>query len=50
MKFINRNILLLLTALMLAGCSSTPAPQNDPYNDPDSQRSRADKAQDEMAR
>ena len=40
------NIVLVLMALMLAGCSSAPSP----YNDPDSQRSRAEKAQDEMAR
>jgi hypothetical protein len=47
---VNTSILFLLTALMIAGCSSAPAPQHDPYNDADSQRSRADKAQDEMSR
>jgi len=43
---VKTNFLLLLMALVLAGCSSTPSP----YNDPDSQRSRAEKAQDEMSR
>ena len=47
---IKTNIILLLTALFIASCSSAPAPQGDPYNDADSQRSRSDKAQDEMAR
>ena len=42
--------ILLLTALSIVSCSSTPAPQNDPYNDADSQRSRAGQAQDEMSR
>ena len=43
---VKTSIVLVLMALMLSGCSSAPSP----YNDPDSQRSRADKAQDEMAR
>lgn len=38
------SIILLLTALFIAGCSSSPSP----YNDPDSQRSRSDKSQGEM--
>lgn len=37
--------MLLLSLLMLASCAS-----NNPYNDPDSQRDRAKKAQDEMSR
>jgi PBP1b-binding outer membrane lipoprotein LpoB len=41
---------LLLTALFIAGCASDPAPQKDPYNDADSQRSRAKQSQDEMSR
>ena len=41
-------ILLLLTALTIVGCASTPVPQNDPYNDADSQRSRAKQTQDEL--
>jgi len=44
------NIALLLTALLIASCSSAPAPQRDPYNDADSQRSRSGQAQDEMSR
>jgi starvation-inducible outer membrane lipoprotein len=43
---VKTNFLLLLMALMIAGCSSAPSP----YSDPDSQRSRAEKAQDEMSR
>lgn len=43
---VKTNMLLLLMALMLAGCASAPSP----YSDPDSQRARAEKAQDEMAR
>lgn len=43
-------LVLLLTALTIVSCSSGPAPARDPYNDADSQRSRADKAQDEMSR
>ena len=42
-------ILLLLASFLIASCSSAPAP-DDPYNDADSQRSRADKAQDELSR
>jgi len=41
---------ILLTALFTVSCSSTPAPQRDPYNDADSQRSRSGQAQDEMSR
>jgi len=47
---VKTNIVLLLTALFIAGCSSAPATPNDPYNDADSQRSRADKTQDELSR
>jgi len=43
-------IVLLLSVLSIASCSSTPAPQRDPYNDADSQRSRSGQAQDEMSR
>jgi PBP1b-binding outer membrane lipoprotein LpoB len=44
------SILILLTALFIAGCASDPAAQKDPYNDADSQRSRAKQSQDEMSR
>ncbi len=47
---VKTNIILLLTAMLLAGCSSDPVPQKDPYNDADSQRSRAKQAQDELSR
>lgn len=49
MKAICKATLLVLAALAFTGCASDPAP-NDPYNDADSQRSRADKAQDELSR
>ena len=44
------NVLILLTALLMVSCSSTPAPERDPYNDADSQRSRSGQAQGEMSR
>jgi|GEM_PF-3132637 len=40
---------LSLTAMLMAACSSTPGPQHDPYNPADSQRSRAQQAQDELS-
>lgn len=43
-------IILLLAALSISACSSAPTPKRDPYNDADSQRSRAGQAQDEMSR
>ena len=46
---VKMNIVLLLTALSITGCSSTPVPQEDPYNQADSQRSRAEQAQDELS-
>lgn len=49
MRFIIKPVtVLLLTLLATAGCSSTPT--NDPYNPADEQRSRADKAQDELSK
>ena len=47
---VKTNIVLLLTALFIAGCSSTPETQEDPYNQSDSQRSRAKQTQDELSR
>ena len=47
---IKTTIVLFLTTLFLAGCSSDPVPQDDPYNDADSQRSRAKQTQDELSR
>jgi PBP1b-binding outer membrane lipoprotein LpoB len=46
---IKANILILLTALFIAGCSSTPPPEKDPYNQADSQKSSAKQAQDELS-
>ena len=40
---------LVLSVLSVTGCSSTPEPQEDPYNMADEQRSRADRAQDELS-
>jgi len=42
--------ILILTALTISSCSSAPAQKRDPYNDVDSQRSRAGQTQDEMSR
>jgi len=49
MKAICKTTLLVLAVLAFTGCASDAAP-HDPYNDADSQRSRADKAQDELYR
>lgn len=42
---------VLLTAIVITGCSSEPpVAKKDPYNDADSQRSRAKQTQDELTR
>ena len=46
---IKNTALLLLTALTLVACSSAPAPKNDPYSNPDDQRSRGHQTQDELS-
>lgn len=46
---IKTSIALLLAALTVAACSS-PEARRDPFNSPDSQRSRAGQSQDEMSR
>ncbi len=46
---INLIIVIMLTALSITGCSSSPAPYNDPYNPADSQRDRSKQAQHEMS-
>ena len=40
---------LLLTVLATVGCASAPEAVVDPYNSADSQRSRAEQAQDELS-
>ncbi len=42
--------LLLLSALFIYGCASTPEPVVDTGNSSDSQRSHAKQAQDELSR
>lgn len=50
MKFVAKSIIvLLLTALFIAGCSSNPIPQEDQGNSADEQRSRSKQAQDELS-
>jgi hypothetical protein len=50
MKFVVKtSIVLLLTALSTAGCSSSPAIQEDQGNSADAQRIRAKQAQDELS-
>lgn len=46
---IKTHILLLLSALLLGACSSSPAPKNNPYGNADDQRSRAHQTQDELS-
>ena len=48
-RVIKTRIALLLTALFIAGCSSSPPPQDDPYNPADAQKSSAKQAQDELS-
>jgi len=46
---VKTGLITVLIALFAAGCSGTPEVQNDPYNEADSQRSRAKQAQDELS-
>ena len=43
------NTILIFMTLAIAGCSSAPESVVDPYNSADSQRSRAEQAQDELS-
>ena len=43
------NIVLMLTALLIAGCSSSPEQQDDKWNSAESQKSKAKQAQDELS-
>jgi len=50
MKFVVKTIMMImLSTLFMTGCSSSPEPKKDPYNDADSQRSRADRSQGELS-
>ncbi len=40
---------ILSSALLITACSADSVVKNDPYNDSDSQRSRAKQSQDEMS-
>lgn len=46
---VNAAIVVLLTTLSITGCSGTPEAKEDPYNQADTQRSRANQAQDELS-
>jgi uncharacterized lipoprotein YmbA len=46
---VKANIVLLITAMSITGCSTSPEPKKDPYNQDDSQRSRAKQTQDELS-
>lgn len=49
MNTVVKTTIVLLTALFITGCSSSPPPQQDPYNPADSQKSSAKQAQDELS-
>jgi PBP1b-binding outer membrane lipoprotein LpoB len=45
----NLTIAIILAALSISACSNAPDAKRDPYNDADSQRTRAQQAQDELS-
>lgn len=45
---IKASIVILITALSMSGCSSNPEQDSGGYNSPDSQKSNAKHAQDEL--
>jgi len=45
----NFAIVMILAALSISSCSNAPEAKRDPYNDADSQRTRAQQAQDELS-
>ena len=49
-RVVKTTIVLLLTALSIAGCSSAPMPAEDQGNSAASQKSNAKQAQDELSR
>ncbi|NOR43895.1 MAG: hypothetical protein GQ572_11210 [Gammaproteobacteria bacterium] len=42
-------VIIILTALSISSCSNTTEAKRDPYNDADSQKTRAHQAQDELS-
>ena len=46
--FMKASILILITALPMSGCSTTPKQDGGGYNSPDSQKSNERHAQDEL--
>lgn len=46
---VKTTIVLLLTSLSIAGCSSSPEPKDDQWNSAETQKSKAKQAQDELA-
>jgi PBP1b-binding outer membrane lipoprotein LpoB len=42
-------VVIILAALSISSCSSAPEAKRDPYNDADSQRTRAQQTQDELS-
>jgi len=42
-------VVIILTALSITACSNSPEAKRDPYNDADSQRTRAQQTQDELS-
>jgi len=45
---VKTHIVILLTTLSIAGCSTSPEQQDDPWNSAESQKSKAKQAQDEL--
>ena len=50
MKSVVRSaVVIILTALSIIACSNAPEAKRDPYNDADSQKTRAHQTQDELS-
>jgi len=47
---VTANIILLISALFISGCSSAPEPMKDQGNSAQSQKSNAKQAQDDLSR
>ena len=46
---VNSAIVIIVAALSISSCSDAPEVKRDPYNDADSQRTRAQQTQDELS-